>query len=447
MGRIFEIKLIIRLLIICFLGVLMIFLYTNHFLFSGTFLLIILLYLLIETYSFLTKPFQEIHKTITAINSMDFSLKNTTRFKGPIFEDLNTLYSAQKQAHFEQISTKIIYDNILNSISTGILILRKNETNNWEIFLMNYAFAQTLQIPIYESWRNLEKNAPEFIEKLNQIRFQETTETIDISVDNHEKQTYLLKTSSIKAYNFRYFIVSMDSVQTIVEKKEKQAWYDLMKVISHEMMNTLTPINSLVNSLQYFSDQENWDEDDRSDFKTSLETIQKKTIHMLDFVDNYRQLTSISQPKVKKVNFIQLIKSCLEIMKSTFEENQILLHTQFEVEKILMEVDPVLVERTLINLLTNSQYAVQERAENREISLRVFQQNTRVFVEVKDNGKGIDPEIRDKIFIPFFTTRETGAGIGLTLSKSIMEAHGGHLTFKSKNGETVFILSFSLNLN
>ena len=267
-------------------------------------------------------------------------------------------------------------------------------------------------------------------------------QTLDITVDHKEKQAFSLKTSTIQTYNYTYFTVLLDSVQSIVEKKEKQAWYDLMKVIAHEIMNTLTPINSLVGSLQYYADQENWTEDDQSDFRESLQTIQKKTIHMLEFVDNYRQLTAIPQPKKLQADLVQLVNSCVEIMRSTFSEYAIELDLDFEKEEIYAEIDSVLIERVIINLLTNCLCAVQDNWGAKNISIKIYRQNNRTFVEIMDNGKGIEKEIRDKIFIPFFTTRETGAGIGLTLSKNIMEAHGSHLTFKSKEGETIFMMSF-----
>jgi two-component system nitrogen regulation sensor histidine kinase NtrY len=442
MGRKFTFEIIFRIVLICIMGVLSVFLMRENFLFSGFFCLVVVVLLVIEFYRWVIKPYTEIHKTISALNYKDFSLKAPTNDAIPLFQDLGELYEKQKLAYFEKESIKIIYDNILNSVSTGILILRKNENSDWEIFLMNQSFAKTLEIPIYASWSNFQKNVPEFVQKLEETKFSETTQILDISVDNRENQTYSLKTSTIKTYNYSYFIVSMDSVQSIVEKKEKQAWHDLMKVISHEMMNTLTPINSLVNSLHYFADQDEWEADDKKDFKESLGTIQKKTIHMLEFVDNYRQLTVVPQPKKSSHDLVQLAESCLEIMRSTFEENQIETQLVAEKEEMLVEIDQVLIERVLINLLTNSIYAVQDVGTNKEIFIKIYRQNNRTILEVRDNGRGIEKEIRDKVFIPFFTTRETGAGIGLTLSKNIMEAHNGHLTFKSKSGETIFIMSF-----
>ncbi len=442
MGKWIGLKIVIRIILICSLLVGCLYLAFKEFIFSAGFLFVLVLILGVEFYNFLIKPFTDVHKTLSAMLNDDFSLKAPSSHKNDVFRTLSDLYEKQKKSHFEQQSIQLIYSNLLNSISTGILILRKSEDEDWTIFLMNESFAQIFQMPVYTSWKNLIKNLPEFVTRLNEIGFREVQQTMEISIDNQENQTYSLKTSKIKTYNYEYFTVSLDSVQSIIEKKEKQAWYDLMKVISHEMMNTLTPINSLVNSLQYFAEQETWDADDKKDFRESLETIQKKTIHMLEFVDNYRQLTNFPRPKKEKADLVSIVKSCLEIMKPLLQENKIQVEFWSEKEEIFSLIDQVLTERVIINLLTNSIYALQERETDREIQLKIYRHSHRTFVEIKDNGKGIDKEIRDKVFIPFFTTRQNGAGIGLSLSKNIMEAHSGYLTFKSKPGETVFVMSF-----
>lgn len=442
MGKGFGIQVILRILLMVLLGVSAFLLFSKSYFFSGIFCLIIAIILLFEFYYFLIKPITDIHKTISALIHHDFSLQSPQRKKSPVFSDLEKLYQKHKQDFFEQESVQIIYNNLLNSITTGILILKKTENEDWEIFLMNHSFAGIFQIPVYASWSNFKRNVPEFIERLNQIEFGEVQQTLEISVDNRENQTFSLKTSAIKTYNYSYYIISLDSVQSIIEKKEKQAWHDLMKVISHEMMNTLTPINSLINSLTYFSEQDNLNEEDKTDFKESLKTIQRKTIHMLEFVDNYRQLTNLPQPKKSYSNIILLIQSCLDIMKPLLDESKIKTNLQIDKSEIFCFYDPILTERVIINLLTNSIYAVQNQVENPKITISVYHQNPRTIVEIRDNGIGIDKSIRDKVFIPFFTTRTKGAGIGLSLSRNIMEAQNGNLTFKSKPGDTVFFVSF-----
>ena len=410
--------------------------------FTGFFGIIIIIVSIIEFYYFFKKPFREIHKVLSALVHDDYSLKVNINQHSTLFSDLEKLYHKQKDQYFDQQSVKLIYDNLLNSISSGILILRKTESEDWEIFLMNRTLADIFQIPIYSSWNNLQRNLSEFTDKLKSINFEEINETLEISIDNSENQTYSLKTSAIKTYTYQYYTATLDSVQTIIEKKEKQAWYDLMQVISHEMMNTLTPINSLINSMEYYTEQPQLSAEDNDDFKESLKTIQKKTVHILEFVENYRKISQLPQPKKKNTDLVKLVGTCVEMMHSVFEEKEILVGIISDYEELNSLIDPVLIERVIINLLTNSIYSLESRENDRQIKIKIQKTSERIFVGIWDNGSGIEKEIRDKVFIPFFTTRTNGAGIGLSLSKNIMEAHDGNLTFKSKPGDTGFLMSF-----
>lgn len=421
---------------------LVVFLLNNKFLFTGFFGIIIIIVSIIEFYYFFKKPFREIHKVMSALVHDDYSLKVNSNQDSALFADLEKLYHKQKDQYFDQQSVKLIYDNLLSSISSGILILRKTDSEDWEIFLMNRAFADIFQIPVYSSWNNLQRNLNEFTDKLKSIHFEEVNESLEISIDNSENQTYSLKTSAIKTYAFQYYIATLDSVQTIIEKKEKQAWHDLMQVISHEMMNTLTPINSLINSMEYYTEQPQLSEEDSQDFKESMKTIQKKTIHMLEFVENYRKISQLPQPKKKNTDLVKLVNTCVEMMYSVFDEKGISVELNSDYKEINSFLDPVLIERVVINLLTNSVYSLEGRENDRQIKIKIQKTPERIFVGIWDNGSGIEREIRDKVFIPFFTTRANGAGIGLSLSKNIMEAHNGNLTFKSEPDNTEFLMSF-----
>lgn len=442
MGNFIDIKLLIRTLLISILSLVSFWLFQQKLYFTSILFIGLIFLFLLEINLFVHKKIREVHKTISAMLKEDFSLKSPSINENDLFKDLAKLYEKQKRNHFEQQSVKIIYDNILNSISTGILILRKAQENDWELFLMNREFASILQIPIYSSWNSFKRNVSEFHQKLEENQYQEIQEIIEVSVDNQENQTFVLKTSAIKTYNYEYYIATLDSIQSIVEKKEKQAWHDLMRVISHEMMNTLTPINSLISSLEYFSEKEEWSPDDKYDFEESLKTIQKKTVYMLEFVDNYRQLANLPQARKMEVDLVALVEGCVEVMKTILEENHIQIICDFLVKELIFSIDPVLTERVIINLITNSIHALNGKNSDKIITIRVYPQAPRVCIEVLDNGWGIDKEIRNKIFIPFFTTRKEGAGIGLSLSRNIMEAQNGRLTFKSKPGETVFTMSF-----
>jgi two-component system nitrogen regulation sensor histidine kinase NtrY len=219
----------------------------------------------------------------------------------------------------------------------------------------------------------------------------------------------------------------LESVQKIIEQKEKLAWNNLMKVISHELLNTLTPVNSLIQNLEYIANQEIVEKEDQEEMKESLMIINSKFKQLLNFVDDYRQVAELPKPVFKTISLTQIVESALNFLKPEFEKNQITIINSLENQVIF--ADQKMIERCLINLYLNAIYAVADNSE-RIIKTEIRTFNKRILLSVEDNGIGISNEIKDKIFLPFFTTRISGSGIGLTLSKSIIEAHKGYLTYK-----------------
>ena len=200
-----------------------------------------------------------------------------------------------------------------------------------------------------------------------------------------------------------------------------------MKVISHELLNTLTPVNSLIQNLEYIANQEIIEKEDQQDMKKSLMIINSKSKQLLNFVDDYRQVAELPKPVFKTISLTNIVESALNFLKPEFEKNHITIVNSLENQIIL--ADEKMIERCLINLYLNAIYAVSDNVE-RTITTEIKTQNKRIILTVEDNGVGIQKEIQDKIFLPFFTTRSNGSGIGLTLSKSIIEAHKGYLNYK-----------------
>ena len=200
-----------------------------------------------------------------------------------------------------------------------------------------------------------------------------------------------------------------------------------MKVISHELLNTLTPVNSLIQNLEYIANQEIVEKDDQEEMKESLMIINSKSKQLLNFVDDYRQVAELPKPVFKTISLTQIVESALNFLKPEFEKNQIKIINSLENQVIF--ADQKMIERCLMNLYLNAIYAVADNSE-KIIKTEIKTFNKRILLSVEDNGIGISNEIKDKIFLPFFTTRISGSGIGLTLSKSIIEAHKGYLNYK-----------------
>ena len=364
-------------------------------------------------------------KLLLAIQKKDFSLFPKIEENG-LVDNAVKLYYQSKEEHLSLSSYKLLYEEILNQLEIGLMIL-SNKNEDWEIFYVNPVFLEILEIPKYNSWNLYGKKASDFYKIIEQTNYENSQEFFDISINENTKQSFSLRTKKVQNAKYRFCIISLESVQKIIEQKEKLAWNNLMKVISHELLNTLTPVNSLIQNLEYIANQEIIEKEDQQDMKESLMIINSKSKQLLNFVDDYRQVAELPKPVFKTISLTNIVESALNFLKPEFEKNHIKIVNSLENQIIL--ADEKMIERCLINLYLNAIYAVSDTIE-RTIKTEIKTQNKRIILSVEDNGIGISKEIQDKIFLPFFTTRSNGSGIGLTLSKSIIEAHKGYLNYK-----------------
>ncbi|MCX8525623.1 ATP-binding protein [Chryseobacterium formosus] len=368
---------------------------------------------------------QKTEKLLLAIQKKDFSLFPKTE-ENSFVNNAVKLYYQSKEEHLSLSSYKLLYQEILNQLEIGLMILTE-KNNHWEVFYVNPIFLEILQIPKYNSWNLYENKIPNFYKIIEQTNYENSQEFFDISINENAKQSFSLRTKKVQNAKHRFCIISLESVQKIIEQKEKLAWNNLMKVISHELLNTLTPVNSLIQNLEYIANQEIIEKEDQQDMKESLMIINSKSKQLLNFVDDYRQVAELPKPVFKTISLTNIVESALNFLKPEFEKNHIKIINSLENHTIL--ADEKMIERCLINLYLNAIYAVSDNVE-RTIKTEIKTQNKRIILSVEDNGIGIQKEIQDKIFLPFFTTRSGGSGIGLTLSKSIIEAHKGYLNYK-----------------
>jgi two-component system nitrogen regulation sensor histidine kinase NtrY len=392
---------------------------------------------LAEMYFFIKSKMSFYDKTILSILQNDYSTNFPEEQRKGSFKNLSILYDTLKEKQQEQKSKELIYRSILNNIDTAILILEK-ENENWNIFLMNDCFSTTFSVPKVSHWDYLKNYLPSLFKEIENTQFSELKTAIDVKIEQQDLQTFMLQTSLTKSLNKEYFIILLDSIQRVIDKKEKEAWITLMKIISHELMNSLTPIRSLSQNLLQIIDQEKLEEDDFDDIKSSISTIINRSDHLQIFVENYRKLAMLPTPDKKPVSINTLFEDCLNIMAPILKEQGIELINNINSSRSIL-IDKSQIEQVIINLITNSVFALKDKQE-KKIYLSALSENNRFFITISDNGKGIEPEIRDKIFLPFFTTRKEGAGIGLTLSKNIIEAHGGYLSYQTDENRTNFVI-------
>jgi signal transduction histidine kinase len=233
-----------------------------------------------------------------------------------------------------------------------------------------------------------------------------------------------------------------------MEENEVESWQKLIRVLTHEIMNSIAPITSLSNTMQRIlsseSDKElNQQESNVNKTREGLQVIEETGKGLMHFIDNYRRLTKIPKPVFKTVNIKEWINHVCLLLKDRLDEEKIDFQLQYNTDQTEFLADKKLLSQVLINIINNAIDASRSN-ENRIIILRVDKdQELRLQISVTDFGKGIANDEMDKIFIPFYTSKESGSGIGLSISRQIMRLHKGSISASSQVGKkTTFVLRF-----
>ena len=284
------------------------------------------------------------------------------------------------------------------------------------------------------------------------------------SIEDNESMLYFPE--NIGSKEQRYLYASFNRVYTLMSEhkkieferklhqKEYESWEKLMRVLTHEIMNSITPIVSLSETLlSYFQikhvSKSTKDITELTIEKTirGLETIKIQGENLIYFTESYRQYSGLKQPEFKYFSLTDLIENIQILYQEILQQQQIRFSTDFFQPQIQIYADENMLSQVLINLLKNSIQALTEQSE-REIHIKVYIQEMILFIKITDNGSGIPSNLLEDIFIPFFTTKKDGTGIGLSLSRQIIRMHGGELSVKSQPfHETSFTISLPLNYN
>ena len=339
------------------------------------------------------------------------------------------------------------YGTLLEQVATGIVVINENgnilQANSSAKKLLNYQ-----SLTHIEQLKRVDPNLRQAFLLLKEESTHQFVKTTHHNTIRHLS----LQATTFKDHKKTLRIISIHDISNELDAKELESWQKLIRVLSHEIMNSITPITSLSETLlNYFIPPEKpVDKTTVANTVKGLEVINERGIGLIRFVESYRKLTRLSKPVLKHIDLRNLIEHLLLLLENEPDFQRI----QFSVETgtsdinvetgtpdISVEADEAQLSQVLINLIKNAMYAVKDVA-NPHISVRAhYSQNGRCEIEVIDNGPGIPPEIMEQIFIPFFTTKENGSGIGLSLSRQIMKNHGGSIETVSSPGSTVFTLT------
>lgn len=247
----------------------------------------------------------------------------------------------------------------------------------------------------------------------------------------------------------KFKLVSLQNIQSELEEKEMEAWQNLVRVLTHEIMNSIAPISSLAATVKTDIESK-MDTDnpvaahDLEDYLMAISTIEKRSEGLINFVSDFRSLAHIPNPKFTAIRIKELFMQLETLMTRQFETNQIHTKCTVKPEDLILFGDRNLIEQVMINLIHNAIQAMEETSTKLLTIDAFIDESGKIIIEVADTGKGIEEEALSKIFIPFFTTKKKGSGIGLSLSKQIMRRHKGNIQVSSTLGEgTVFKLIFN----
>jgi len=373
----------------------------------------------------------------------DFSQTFRGKSPGRSFRELHTalarVIEAFRAARAEKEEQALYLQTVVQHIGIGLLVFQAGG----EVELINDAARRLLKVRQLKNVRDLEQDRPELAETLLRLKPRDRR-LVRVEADDQPLQL-LLHAAEFKQRGRDLTLVSIQDIRSELEEREIEAWQMLIRVLTHEIMNSMTPISSLATTVQDLVGAigETVEPESLGDIRQALQTIQKRSEGLLRFVDGYRNLARVPKPDLKFFAAAELFAQIAQLLRARLDECGVGLDTVSNPARLEVLADPHLLEQVLINLILNACEAVRGRAGARIELAASLDDRGRPIIQVRDNGPGIPPENLDKVFVPFFSTKEGGSGIGLSLSRQIMRLHGGSISAASKPGrETVFTLRF-----
>jgi two-component system, NtrC family, nitrogen regulation sensor histidine kinase NtrY len=420
------------------------------------FAVFVLVFQIFNFIQFINKTNIELTQFIEAVQYRDFSLQFTEKNAPVSVRQLrrafNQINSTFKQLSSEREEQYQYLQKILELVDTGILSYNQTGEVGW----INESFKRMLNVPYLRNISALEKRENTVYQAITSLENGDSQ-----LVKINQKQVLLAKTTFLND-GIETSLIAFQNVNEAIEDTEAQAYQKLLRVMTHEIMNSVAPIASLAETMEKSLrgrkggkekgereegrqglEENNFDAARFADISLGISTIRKRSENLLKFADTYRQLAKVSMTSFSEFYVRDLFEGVEILLENQLERHQIEFDVVIKDFEMTIEGDMVLIEQVLINLIINAIDAVKEQT-NPTITLSVFRnQEERAVVEVRDNGVGMSAELMDKIFVPFFTSKANGSGIGLSLSKQIMTLHKGTITVQSAEGKgTIFRLGF-----
>ena len=358
---------------------------------------------------------------------------------GKTFQELNQQFNevlhAFRQARAEKEANLQYLNTIVQHIGTGLITF----DSTGQVNLINNAALRMLGIYRLHQLSELKDKHPRLYELLSNL-----DSGVRELYRTPNDQPLALQGAAIQMRGMWVRIVVLQNIQTELQQQEVESWQNLTRVLRHEIMNSMTPIVSLVGTMRLIVNEDieksTTDQEAVNDLKEALQTLEKRSKGMMQFVNAYRDFTTLPKPVFANLNVGELLQEVIQLLQTDLTRSGVLWKLSVKPETLTIKADAGQIQQVLINLIKNASESFSQQTD-RLITLSAYQNDNLAIIEVQDNGDGIEPEAIDNIFIPFYTTKKTGSGIGLSLSRQILQQHNGQLNVVSEVGKgTVFSL-------
>ena len=390
----------------------------------------------LSLYRQVLRRFNEMDDFFEAVKYRDFSRwfseQHGSREVRELHKGFNLVNKTFKDINQEREVQFLYLQKILEMVEVGIIAYN---LESGKVLWVNEYLLHLLDLPSFRKISFVARRLPEAYEELFET-YHPGSVSATLKVRGEELKV-LVADTVFQAGEDAYKLVVAQNIEETLNQTESEAWKKLLSVMTHEIMNSIAPISSLAETLQFHVRQAQQSPEarlDLDDLGSGIQSIRKRSEGLLKFAKTYRSLHKVTQLNRSVVPTSELFANIRILMQPSLEQRQVLLEFESPLPDLELEIDTHLIEQVLINLILNGMDACEDLTEARVLVSAAKGRSGQNEIRVRDNGRGIPEEIRETVFVPFFSTKKSGSGIGLSLCKQIMTLHGGRVQLISEEG-------------
>ncbi|MBV6647413.1 MAG: GHKL domain-containing protein [Cyclobacteriaceae bacterium] len=444
----FHLQVILRVALILVLGFgAQYFFFSTPFWLVGCWLVLFCGFGIFSLIYLVQKSNRELRNLLVAIRQNDFSQRypEHQRQTRVLHHAFNVITGEFVRLRSEKESSFHLFQTVVEHSGVPLLAY---EIRNEKVVLVNESAKVLFGVPHVTQLRSLERVNPEV---LHVVKALASGQKVLLKTELQEEQLYLsVIAKEMMMSDQRIKVVVFHNINSELDQQEIESWQKLIRVLTHEIKNSVIPISTLTEVINQMltSDTGNsrtlasLDQEEEEDLKIGLRTIEKRSKGLVKFVSSYGDLAKVSSAKLEPVDIVSLTREVLTLQRPFLDRIGITGVYDLPSEEIVLQLDRQMITQVLINLVKNAGEAVAE-ADNPTLRISIKKLSEEILWTINDNGQGIDQETLEHIFVPFFTTKKEGSGIGLSFSKQVMRAHRGSIKVYSQVGRgTTFTLTF-----